>query len=135
MSDQECVFCQIVAGKIPAVKVYEDKDVVAFLDIYPIQPGHTLVVPKIHVDEFQDLGGDLYDHVMGVVQKLSRRVKEVLNPPRVGLVVAGFDIPHTHVHIIPQQSRDDIPDSRTLEQKTGEPDHEALAKVAARLQA
>lgn len=105
---KKCIFCKIVAGKIPSHKVYEDESVLAFLDIHPVNPGHTLVVPKTHVDEFQDMGGDLYEHVMEAAQKIARQLKKTLKPPRVGLIVYGFDVSHAHAHVLPLHKPGDI---------------------------
>jgi len=108
MSEADCIFCKIVSGQIPAHKIYEDAEATAFLDIRPVNPGHLLVVPKNHVDEFQDMGGELYEHVMQVVHKLSRRIKTELNPARVGLMVWGFEVAHAHVHVVPLKQADDF---------------------------
>ena len=109
----DCVFCQIAAGKIPAHKVYEDEGVVAFLDVNPIGPGHTLVIPKNHIGEVQEMGEDLHDHVMEVVQRMARTIKQKINPKRIGLLVHGFDIPdHAHIHVVPMNSGQELSLSR-----------------------
>ena len=129
----DCAFCQIVAGKIPAEKVYEDESVLAFLDIHPVNPGHTLVVPKNHVEEFQDMSEDLYGHVFSVVQKLARDLKQRLQAVRVGLVVEGFDVAHVHVHVFPINGLGDITTKRTREDMQSEPDFATLKQVAEKL--
>lgn len=108
MEGKDCVFCKIAVGEIESHKVYEDESVLAFLDANPINPGHTLVIPKNHVDEFQDMSEDLYSHVMDVVQIVARKIKEVLTPPRVGLWVEGFEVPHAHIHTFPLNAPSDI---------------------------
>ncbi|MEX0749030.1 MAG: HIT family protein [Candidatus Saccharimonadales bacterium] len=97
------IFTKIIQREIPAHIVYEDEMTLAFLDIRPVSEGHLLVVPKLEVDELQDLEPDMYQAVMTTVHKMARLLKEKLNPKRVGLVVYGFDVPHAHVHLIPME--------------------------------
>jgi histidine triad (HIT) family protein len=85
----DCLFCKIITGDIPSYKVYEDDTVLAFLDIFPVRAGHVLVVPKKHVDEFQDMDDATYQAVMMQVRTLARRMKEVYQPQRVGMMVMG----------------------------------------------
>lgn len=95
------IFTKIINREIPAEIIYEDEQVIAFLDIRPVNPGHLLVVPKQEVDQFQDLDEAIYLAVMKVVRKMARLVKDKLSPARVGVVIYGFDVPHVHVHVIP----------------------------------
>jgi histidine triad (HIT) family protein len=108
MSENDCIFCKIAAGEIPSYKVYEDDDVVAFLDLHPVNPGHTLVVPKEHVEFFEDMGGERYQNVMNVVQLIARKIKTELKPVRVGLMIWGFEVPHAHVHVVPLNKAEDF---------------------------
>jgi histidine triad (HIT) family protein len=88
-------------GEIPSAKVYEDDRVLAFLDINPINPGHTLVIPKVEVDHLWDLAADDYAYLMATAKKLALHIRTVLKAPRIGMTVEGFAIPHAHVHLIP----------------------------------
>lgn len=106
---EDCIFCKIAKGEIPAHKVYEDESVLAFLDNRPVNAGHTLVIPKSHTDELQDMSEDLYDHVMQIVHRISRSVKAVAKPERVGLMVYGYGVRHAHVHVIPLHGHADMP--------------------------
>lgn len=108
MDANDCIFCKIVAGEIPAHKVYEDADVLAFLDVRPVNPGHTLVIPKEHTEFFEDMGSERYQNVMNVVHMLARKIKKEFNPARVGLMVWGFEVPHTHVHVVPLKQSEDF---------------------------
>lgn len=99
MSDS--VFTKIIKGEIPAQKIYEDDKTLAFLDIRPIAPGHTLVIPKTQTDNLWDLSDNDYQAVMATCKKVALRLGQVLKPKRVGLKVMGIDVPHAHVHIIP----------------------------------
>lgn len=130
MSDQDCIFCKIVAGELPSSKVYEDDDTLVLMNIHPVNPGHVLVIPKTHVDHFDDMGGDLYAHVMSVVQKISRAVKKTLQPKRVGLMVQGFEVSHAHVHVIPLNDPHDIASDSIAKAAANQPDQGELEKLA-----
>ena len=94
------VFTKIIQGEIPCYKIYEDERTLAFLDIEPEAPGHTLVVPKVEVDKIYDLSDADYDAVMHTVKKLARHYEDVLGK-RMIMKVIGVDVPHAHVHLIP----------------------------------
>jgi histidine triad (HIT) family protein len=130
MEEEDCIFCKIAAGKMAAHKVYEDNDVIAILDINPVNPGHTLVIPKEHTEYFEEMGGERYNHVMNIVQRIARTIKKTYNPPRVGLLVWGFEVPHTHVHVVPLKEPGDFSIKRMPK-----PSDEDLDKVAAELDA
>jgi histidine triad (HIT) family protein len=98
---QDSIFMRIIKGEIPAYKIYEDDKTLAFLDIHPIQPGHTLVVPKLQVDQLWDLDPVYYQAVMETCRKVAFKMREALKPIRVGAQVEGIDINHAHVHLIP----------------------------------
>ncbi|MCF7833915.1 MAG: HIT domain-containing protein [Candidatus Pacebacteria bacterium] len=112
---QDCIFCKIINGEIPAYKVYEDESTLAFLDINPINKGHVLVIPKKHEPEFQDLEDLQYTSLMSTVKKISLLIKEKIKPKRVGVMVAGWDVPHTHIHVVPMNDTTDITSKRILE--------------------
>lgn len=95
------VFTKIINRELPAQIVYEDEQTIAFLDIRPVSRGHTLVVPKVEVDQFQDLDVDTYTTLMQTVHYVARIIKTKLQPQRVGVVIYGFDVPHVHVQLIP----------------------------------
>lgn len=124
------IFSKIIDGEIPAHKVYEDNLTLAFLDIHPKTEGHVLVIPKVEVDEFQDLTDDDYQAVMTTVKKVARRLKEVYPDKRVGLQILGIDVPHVHVHVFPFATMDEYHSKQDM---TAEPDHDKLAEVAKKL--
>lgn len=97
----DSIFTKIIKGEIPAKKIYEDSDTIAFLTIQPIQPGHTLVVPKKQIDHLWDLSDEDYQTLMSTVKKVARRIREVLETSRIGVKVEGLEVPHAHVHLIP----------------------------------
>ena len=95
----DSIFTKIIKGEIPSHKIYEDDKTLAFLDIHPKTPGHTLVIPKKQVEFLWDLDEDDYGAVMATARKVALRLKEVLSPPFIGETVFGIDVPHTHVHL------------------------------------
>ncbi|MEQ3552343.1 HIT family protein [Pseudonocardia nematodicida] len=95
------VFTKIINGEIPGRFVWSDDRCVGFLSINPLGPGHTLVVPRAEIDEWVDADPDLTAHLMQVSRTVGLAVREIWSPPRVGLLVAGFEVPHLHVHVFP----------------------------------
>lgn len=128
MSDS--VFSKIIQGKIPCHRVYEDEKTLAFLDIHPKTEGHVLVVPKVEVNEFQDLSDEDYNTLMTTVKKIAKRLKEVYPDQRVGLMVVGVDVPLAHVHVFPFST---MAEFRQIPDMGAEPDHAKLAEVAKKL--
>lgn len=99
---EDSIFTKIIKGDIPAHKIYEDEQTLAFLDIKPLTPGHTIVVPKKQVDDLWKLDEELYAALMQSVRRVARRMQEVLQPLRVGMALEGFGVPdHVHVHVFP----------------------------------
>ncbi len=104
----DCVFCKIIRHEIPCYKIYEDNDTLAFLDINPINHGHTLVVPKTHVQFVHQLDDNLYQHTMLNAKKVMQAIEKALKPERVGMIIEGFDIDHAHLKITPLNNVSDI---------------------------
>ncbi len=107
----DCIFCLIVAGKIPSTKVYEDSKVLAFLDINPVTEGHTLVVPKTHWETISQVPDAELGTIFEVVKQLATNLKEKLGADGLNIMqnngpAAGQEIPHFHVHIIPRKIND-----------------------------
>lgn len=130
MSDS--IFTKIIKGEIPCHKIYEDENTFAFLDIHPIQPGHVLVVPKKQVGFIWDLEPADYQALMSTVQKVGRRIRDVMpEKKRVGSMVEALDvIDHAHVHVLPFNTSEEF---RSRSDSSAEPDHEALAEIAKKL--
>ena len=108
-----CVFCKIVNGKIPSAKVYEDDKILAFLDIGPVNKGHTLVIPKQHYETMLDLPDKLLKEMIIAVKKMVQAIKEGVNADGVNLLMsnykaAGQVVPHAHFHILPRFSNDGL---------------------------
>jgi histidine triad (HIT) family protein len=102
MQNSSCIFCQIIAGKIPAYRVHEDDLSVAFLSIDPIKPGHTVIIPKKHHNFIWDIQDqDLYNHLFTVARDLALKLKSVYQTKAVIQLIEGFEVPHAHIHLIP----------------------------------
>ena len=95
------LFTRIIDGELPARFVWSDDRAVGFLSINPLGPGHTLVVPRAEIDHWIDAEPDLLAHLTGVAHVIGKAVSEVWQPPRIGMIVAGFEVPHLHVHVFP----------------------------------
>lgn len=105
-----CIFCKIINDEIPSFKVYEDEEYLAFLTIFPINPGHTLVIPKKHTDYFFDLEDGELSGLMVKTKPISNAIKKAINPKtgRVGVMVAGMGVPHVHIHLVPMDDEGDL---------------------------
>ena len=125
------LFSRIIAGELPGHLVYRDDTVVAFLTIGPITTGHTLVVPIAEVDHWIDLDDETVAHLNVVAKKVGRAQVAAFGAERVSLIIAGLEVPHTHLHVLPIHSESDI-DFRKA--RTDVPAEE-LAEVAAQLKA
>ena len=101
---EDCVFCKLIKGELPSYKVYEDKDYFAFLDINPLNRGHTMIIPKNHVRWVWDVEdfGDYFE----IAKKIARGLEKSLKPEWVTLAVAGIGVPHAHVHVVPRFPKD-----------------------------
>ena len=102
------IFTKIVAGEIPAHKVLENEKYLAFLDLRPVAPGHTLVIPKKEIDYIFDMEDDLLEGLMVFAKKVARAVGKAFPCKKVGIMVAGIEVPHAHVHLIPINSVGDL---------------------------
>ncbi len=128
----DCIFCKIVAGHIPASKVYEDEQVLAFLDITQVTPGHTLVIPKRHVADIFEMEDETASIVFARIPKIARQLKEKLGAKGLNIVnnngeIAGQTVFHSHIHLLPRLDEKDGLDIRF---NTHEPDFDALGQLA-----
>ncbi len=98
------VFSAIINGDLPGRFVWEDDDVVAFLTIAPVTQGHVLVVPRTEVDQWQDVDPELFAKVTAVARTMGQAVRKAFDAPRAGLLIAGLEVPHLHVHVFPAYS-------------------------------
>lgn len=95
------IFSRIIDGELPGDFVWSDEQCVAFLSINPLGPGHTLVVPRLEIDHWVDADPALMAHLTAVAHAVGAAIRTVHAPPRIGLLVAGFEVPHLHVHVFP----------------------------------
>jgi histidine triad (HIT) family protein len=127
------VFTMIMNREIPGRFVYEDDDVVAFLTIEPMTPGHTLVVPRDEVDNWQDLEPAVLDRVMHVAQRIGKAVCAAFGATRAGVIIAGLEVPHLHVHVFPAFNLTDFGFANVDRNPSPQSLDEAQAKIIAAL--
>lgn len=106
------IFSRIVSGEIPAYKIAENDDFLAFLDINPLAEGHTLVIPKKEIDYIFDIDDPMYEAFFSFTKKVARAVKAVIPCSKVGMAVIGLEVAHAHIHLIPINTIYDIDFSR-----------------------
>ena len=123
------LFTRIIRGEIPGNFVYKDEICVAFLTINPISTGHTLVVPIEEIDQWTDLPAATSSHLMLVAKRIGLAQKHLYNCNRVGLIIAGFEIPHCHLHVIPTNAMADL----SFENAVSHIDPERLSEQAVQL--
>lgn len=95
------IFTKIIEGDIPGTFVWRDEECVAFMSINPLRSGHVLVVPKLEIDHWLDCPDDLRNHLFEVAQTIGTALQEVYAPAKVGLMIAGLEVPHLHLHVVP----------------------------------
>ena len=133
LSRMPSVFTMIINRDLPGRFVYEDDDVVAFLTIEPMTPGHTLVVPREEVDNWQDLEPAVLDRVMHVAQRIGKAVCAAFGATRAGVIIAGLEVPHLHVHVFPAFNLTDFGFAHVDRNPSPESLEEAQAKIIAAL--
>lgn len=102
------IFSRIIAGEIPSYKIAENDKFFAFLDIFPLREGHTLVIPKLEVDKFFDVPDDYLAEMLLFAKPIARAIEEAFDCNRCGLSVVGLEVPHAHLHLVPIDSSDDL---------------------------
>jgi histidine triad (HIT) family protein len=102
------IFSKIIAGEIPAYKIAENDRFFAFLDIFPLREGHTLVVPKIEVDQFFDMADSYLSEILVFARPIAKAIEKAFPCDRCGLSVVGLEVPHAHLHLVPIDSSDDL---------------------------
>ena len=106
---ENCIFCKIVKGEIPAKKTFEDENAIAILDIHPKASGHTLLIPKEHYEWFQDMPDPVSDPLFRTAKSLAKKLKEETGADYIHLSIVGKDVPHVHIHLIPRTMNDTLP--------------------------
>ena len=123
------VFTRIINGELPARFVYQDDDIVAFLTREPMTQGHTLVVPRAEIDQWQDLDPKVFARIMGVSQLIGRAVCLAFGANRAGVIIAGLEVPHLHVHVFPAYNLTDFGFANVDRNPSPESLDEAQAKI------
>lgn len=103
-----CIFCKIVKGEVPSTKVFEDKNVFAFLDINPVNHGHVLVIPKTHYPKLEETPDGVVSDIFVQSKKIMLAIKEALNADFVAVSIVGTEVPHLHIHLIPRTHTDGL---------------------------
>ena len=127
------VFTKIINGEFPGRFVYEDDEVVAFLTIEPMTPGHTLVVPRAEVDNWQHVDPVLFGKVMSVAQLIGKAVTKAFDAERAGVIIAGLEVPHLHVHVFPARNLSDFGFANVDRSPSPESLDDAQARIRAAL--
>lgn len=104
----QSIFTKIIKGEIPAYKIYEDQDCLAFLDINPNTLGHTLCIPKVQIDKFFDLDQDTYIKLLSFSRKVALAMEKAIDCKRIGMSVVGLEVAHAHIHLIPIHQMKDV---------------------------
>ncbi len=125
------IFSRIIAGEIPCYKVAENDEFFAFLDINPVNWGHTLVVPKREEDYIFDLSDEELGRMMAFTKKVASAIKKSIPCRKVGMTVIGLEVPHAHIHLIPMQSEGDM----DFNHKIANPDSAKMQEIAAEIAA
>ena len=131
---QPCVFCMILSGEIPSIRVYEDADTVAFMDIHPVQPGHALVIPRAHHPNLFETPPEVVAATARTAAKLGRAIQRALNPPGMNLLqcngeAAAQSVMHLHMHLIPRAMHDGM----TMNWELVKGDIDAIQAVATQI--
>lgn len=133
LSDMASVFTKIINGELPGRFVYEDDDIVAFLTIAPITVGHTLVVPRAEIDNWQDVDPAVFGRVMEVSQLIGKAVVKAFPAERAGVIIAGLEVPHLHVHVFPTNNLADFGFANADQNPSPQSLDDAQAKIKAAL--
>ena len=97
----DSIFTKIIKGEIPAYTIVENEEFIAFLDVFPLKAGHTLVVPKVQVDKIYELDADTYTRLWSFTQQIAKGIEKSFECKRVGIAVVGLEVPHAHIHLVP----------------------------------
>ena len=127
------IFTKIINGELPGRFVYEDDEVVAFLTIEPMTQGHTLVVPRAEIDQWQNIEPAVFGRIMSVAQLVGKAVCRAFDADRAGVIIAGLEVPHLHVHVFPTRSLSDFGFANVDRNPSAESLDEAQAKIKAAL--
>ncbi|MEN9696680.1 MAG: hypothetical protein RLZ56_101 [Bacteroidota bacterium] len=129
------IFSKIIQGEIPSYKIAESEKFYAFLDIFPLQKGHVLVVPKIEVDKIFDVPDDYLNELMQFAKPIAKAIESSFSCNRVSMVTVGLEVPHAHVHLIPIHAANDLNFANPKLQLSNEEFQQIQAQIVSKLQA
>lgn len=127
------IFSKIISGEVPSYKIAENDQFYAFLDVFPLVPGHTLVVPKKETDYIFDLSENELNQILSFSKPIAKAIEKAFSCKRCGIAVIGLEVPHAHVHLVPIQTADDLNFTREKLKPTQEALHQAQAAILAHL--
>ncbi|MEI6948003.1 HIT family protein [Paraflavisolibacter sp. H34] len=127
------IFSKIIAGDIPSYKIAENDKFFAFLDIAPLREGHTLVIPKVEVDNLFDLGDDYLSELLVFARPIAKAIEKAFSCNRCGITVIGLDVPHAHVHLLPINGANDLNFTQSHSKASEEQLKGAQAKILEQL--
>jgi histidine triad (HIT) family protein len=128
------LFTRVIDGEIPGTFVWKDEHCVAFLSINPLKRGHTLVVPRIEVDHWIDCPPGLSDHLFAVARDIGSALQRAFQPTRIGFVIAGLEVPHLHIHLVPIDGVHDLDFANAARSVEREQLEEVAAAIRAELE-
>ncbi len=102
------IFSKIIAGEIPSYKIAENEKFFAFLDIYPVRKGHTLVIPKIEVDKIFDVPDEYLSEILLFAKPIAKAIEKTMDCDRVNIITVGLEVPHAHIHLMPTNTSGDV---------------------------
>lgn len=132
-NDERCAFCAVAETGAEAFVVYEDSHAVVFMDKHPINAGHVLVIPKRHAAAFYELDDESFVGLMLAVKRMAAVLEAVYRPKKVGMLAAGFDVAHAHVHVLPMHDYHDITSRAVLEGTRAAPSEIELREAAGQI--
>lgn len=127
------IFSKIISGEIPSYKIAENDQFYAFLDVFPLVPGHTLVVPKKETDYIFDLSENELNQILSFSKPIAKAIEKAFPCKRCGIAVIGLEVPHAHVHLVPIQTADDLNFTREKLKPIQEALHQAQVAILAHL--
>jgi histidine triad (HIT) family protein len=126
----DCIFCKIVGREIPTHIIKEDENVLVFLDVNPVNPGHLLIIPKVHIESVFNMPDEQYKNIFETAKALSTPLQNAMQSRKIGIAVEGFGVPHAHVHLVPLHNPNELNPERATHM-----DDETLAPIAEKIKA
>jgi histidine triad (HIT) family protein len=126
----DCIFCKIVGREIPTHIIKEDENVLVFLDVNPVNPGHLLIIPKVHIESVFNMPDEQYKNIFETAKALSTPLQNAMQSRKIGIAVEGFGVPHAHVHLVPLHNPNELNPERATHMED-----ETLAPIAEKIAA